>query len=104
MLVIEYLRAAARRDLRIAIRQHRRDQAHIVGESGVDVAVKNLGNAWQDPAPGRGRALGVGEVKFSGQVTPSVSNLGAILFAEANSIRFGRRHPRNSVAVDCPTI
>jgi 3-hydroxyacyl-[acyl-carrier protein] dehydratase/trans-2-decenoyl-[acyl-carrier protein] isomerase len=26
-------------------------------------------------APGRGRALGVGEVKFSGQVTPSVSKV-----------------------------
>ncbi|MDB5483428.1 MAG: beta-hydroxyacyl-(acyl-carrier-protein) dehydratase FabA [Caulobacteraceae bacterium] len=26
-------------------------------------------------APGRGRALGVGEVKFSGQVTPSVSRV-----------------------------
>ena len=26
-------------------------------------------------APGRGRALGVGEVKFSGQVTPSVSRI-----------------------------
>jgi 3-hydroxyacyl-[acyl-carrier protein] dehydratase/trans-2-decenoyl-[acyl-carrier protein] isomerase len=57
-------------------------QCHFIGDPvmpgclGLDAMWQLVGFflGWSG-APGRGRALGVGEVKFSGQVTPNVKNL-----------------------------
>ncbi len=57
-------------------------QCHFIGDPvmpgclGLDAMWQLVGFflAWSG-APGRGRALGVGEVKFTGQVTPSVKTL-----------------------------
>src|SRR2546430_8972302 len=51
MPVVEHQRAAARRDLRIAVRQHGCDQANVVWKCGVDVDLENLGYSLHDPAP-----------------------------------------------------
>jgi hypothetical protein len=51
MFIVEHQRAAAWRDLRIAVRQCGPNQAHIGGERRVDVAVKGFGNRRHDPAP-----------------------------------------------------
>ena len=48
MPVIEYQRAATWRDLRIAARQYRRDQADIVRKRGVDVCMESLGYFYHD--------------------------------------------------------
>ena len=57
-------------------------QCHFIGDPvmpgclGLDAMWQLVGFflGWSG-APGRGRALGVGEVKFSGQVTPDIKNL-----------------------------
>ena len=49
-----------------------RRRAQLRGRLGKQHAARLYGN---DPNPGRGRALGVGDVKFTGQVTPDIKKV-----------------------------